>query len=59
MAESNPACASNFLTAGEAARTVVLLHGFPETWWLWASRIPALLAGGFRVVAPDNRGAGD
>jgi pimeloyl-ACP methyl ester carboxylesterase len=36
----------------------VLLHGFPQTWWEWRRVIPALVADGFRVVAPDYRGAG-
>ncbi|MBV9819539.1 MAG: alpha/beta hydrolase [Solirubrobacterales bacterium] len=35
---------------------VVLLHGFPEFWFGWRAQIPALAAGGFRVVAPDLRG---
>jgi pimeloyl-ACP methyl ester carboxylesterase len=36
----------------------VLLHGFPQTWWQWHRVIPVLVAGGFRVVAPDYRDAG-
>ncbi len=35
---------------------VVLCHGFPEMWWSWRYQIPALVAAGFRVVAPDLRG---
>jgi len=35
---------------------VVLLHGFPELWWSWRFQIPALVAAGFRVAAPDLRG---
>jgi epoxide hydrolase 4 len=35
---------------------VVLLHGFPEFWWSWRHQIPALVAAGFHVVAPDLRG---
>jgi pimeloyl-ACP methyl ester carboxylesterase len=34
---------------------VVLLHGFPESWYSWRHQIPAL-ATRFRVVAPDLRG---
>lgn len=37
---------------------VVLLHGFPDTSWLWRHQIPALMAAGFRVIAPDLRGRG-
>jgi pimeloyl-ACP methyl ester carboxylesterase len=35
---------------------VVLLHGFPEFWYSWRHQIPALMAAGFHVVAPDLRG---
>ena len=35
---------------------VVLLHGFPDFWYSWRHQIPALVAGGFEVVAPDMRG---
>ncbi len=35
---------------------VVLLHGFPEFWYSWKHQIPALVAAGYRVVAPDLRG---
>lgn len=35
---------------------VVLLHGFPEYWYTWRYQIPALVAAGYRVVAPDLRG---
>jgi pimeloyl-ACP methyl ester carboxylesterase len=34
---------------------VVLLHGFPESWYSWRHQIAAL-APHFRVVAPDLRG---
>lgn len=36
---------------------VVLLHGFPEFWFSWHRQMAALAAAGFRVVAPDQRGA--
>lgn len=35
---------------------VILLHGFPEFWYGWRNQIGPLAAGGFRVVAPDQRG---
>jgi pimeloyl-ACP methyl ester carboxylesterase len=38
---------------------VLLLHGFPDTRHLWQEQIPALAAAGFRVLAPDLRGAGE
>jgi pimeloyl-ACP methyl ester carboxylesterase len=37
-------------------RLVVLLHGFPQTSWSWRRVVPLLVAGGCRVVAPDQRG---
>jgi haloacetate dehalogenase len=37
---------------------VVLLHGFPETWYAWRHQIPAL-ATQYRVIAPDLRGYGE
>jgi pimeloyl-ACP methyl ester carboxylesterase len=37
---------------------VVLLHGWPQHWWLWRAVIPALAAAGHRVYAPDLRGLG-
>jgi pimeloyl-ACP methyl ester carboxylesterase len=45
----------HYVEAGRGP-TVVLLHGFPEMWWSWRYQIPALVAAGFRVVAPDLRG---
>ena len=38
---------------------VLLLHGFPDSRFLWRHQIPALTAAGFRVIAPDLRGYGD
>jgi pimeloyl-ACP methyl ester carboxylesterase len=35
---------------------VLLLHGFPESWYSWRHQLPALAAAGFHVVAPDQRG---
>lgn len=39
-------------------RSVVLLHGWPQHWWCWRDVIPPLADAGFRVIAPDLRGAG-
>jgi pimeloyl-ACP methyl ester carboxylesterase len=38
---------------------VVMLHGFPEFWVSWRKQIPALVAAGYRVIAPDLRGYGE
>ena len=59
MAEVEPGLRIHYVTAGDGPRTIVLLHGFPQTWWEWRRVIPPLVADGFRVVAPDYRGAGD
>src|SRR5215210_652230 len=37
---------------------VVLLHGWPETWYAWRNIMPAL-AQNYTVIAPDLRGLGD
>ena len=36
--------------------TVVLLHGFPETWREWRHQMKALAAAGYRALAFDQRG---
>jgi pimeloyl-ACP methyl ester carboxylesterase len=37
---------------------VVLLHGFPESWYSWRHQLNALADAGFHAVAPDQRGYG-
>jgi pimeloyl-ACP methyl ester carboxylesterase len=37
---------------------VLLLHGFPDSSYLWRHQIAALVDAGFRVIAPDLRGFG-
>jgi pimeloyl-ACP methyl ester carboxylesterase len=46
------------VSAGEAGSPVLLVHGFPETWWAFHRLIP-LLAEHHRVIAVDLRGFGD
>jgi pimeloyl-ACP methyl ester carboxylesterase len=41
-----------------AGPLVVLLHGFPESWYSWRHQLRALAAAGYRAVAPDLRGYG-
>jgi pimeloyl-ACP methyl ester carboxylesterase len=40
-------------------RTVVLLHGWPQTWYAWRKVLPGLVEAGYRVTAVDYRGAGE
>ncbi len=47
----------HYVTAG-SGEPVVLLHGFPQTWFAWRRVIPAL-AERYTVIAPDLRGMGD
>ena len=58
-ADIEPGVRLHFVTAGEGARTAVLFHGFPQTWREWRHVIAPLVEAGFRVVAPDYRGAGN
>jgi epoxide hydrolase 4 len=37
-------------------RLVLLLHGFPEYWEAWEGYFEPLVAAGYHVVAPDQRG---
>src|SRR5262249_21726783 len=37
---------------------VILIHGFPESWYSWRHQLPALAAAGYKVVAIDQRGYG-
>ncbi|MGW5266511.1 alpha/beta fold hydrolase [Microbispora sp. NPDC004025] len=37
---------------------VILLHGFPESWYSWRHQLVALAEAGYRAVAPDQRGYG-
>lgn len=60
MADIEPGLRLHYVTAGEpGARAIVLVHGFPQTWWEWRRVIPDLAAAGYFVIAPDVRGAGN
>ena len=47
----------HYVSAGSGP-AVILLHGFPDTHAIWRKQIPALVAAGMRVIAPDMRGYG-
>ncbi len=38
---------------------VLLLHGWPESWYSWRHQMRALAESGYRAAAPDMRGYGD
>ena len=48
----------HYVSAGTAGTPVLLVHGFPESWWAFRKVIP-LLAASHRVYAVDLRGFGD
>jgi pimeloyl-ACP methyl ester carboxylesterase len=37
---------------------LILMHGFPQCWYLWRNQIDPLIAAGWRVAVPDQRGYG-
>ena len=47
----------HYVTAGSGP-PVILIHGWPQTWWEWRHQIP-VLAEKYTVIAPDMRGLGD
>jgi pimeloyl-ACP methyl ester carboxylesterase len=48
----------HYVSAGSAGSPVLLVHGFPESWWVFHKLIP-LLSAHHRVFAVDLRGFGD
>ena len=48
----------HYVAAGKSGSSILLVHGFPETWWTFRKLIP-LLASTHRVFAVDLRGFGD
>ena len=41
-----------------AGPVVLLVHGWPESWYSWRHQIPALAEAGYHAIAPDMRGYG-
>jgi pimeloyl-ACP methyl ester carboxylesterase len=54
---SLPDAGLHYVTAGSGV-PLVLLHGWPETWYAWRKIMPEL-ARHYLVIAPDLRGLGD
>lgn len=48
----------HYVSAGTGGSPILLVHGWPETWWAFRKLIP-LLARTHRVLALDLRGFGD
>jgi len=48
----------HYVSAGSDGSPILLVHGFPESWWAFHKLIP-LLAATHRVFAVDLRGFGD
>ncbi len=48
----------NAVDEGEGP-TLLLVHGFPDDHRVWSKQTPALVAAGYRVIAPDMRGCGE
>ena len=48
----------HYVSAGTSGSPILLVHGFPETWWAFHKLIPRLAAM-HRVFAVDLRGFGD
>jgi len=44
---------------GGSGPTILLLPGWPESWYTWRHIMPELIAAGHRVIALDPRGMGD
>lgn len=41
-----------------SGKPILLLHGWPDSGYLWRNQIPVLVANGFQVITPDLRGFG-
>lgn len=42
-----------------AGRPIVLCHGWPDLAFTWRHQVPALVAAGYHVIAPNQRGFGN
>ncbi|WP_137724167.1 alpha/beta fold hydrolase [Prescottella subtropica] len=44
---------------GNAGKPIVLCHGWPEHAFTWRHQVPALVAAGYHVLVPNQRGYGN
>lgn len=58
MIETNGIRLRVAIAGPEDGPLVILVHGFPESWYSWRHQIEALSQAGYRVAAPDVRGYG-
>lgn len=56
--EVAPGVRLHYARAGVGEHTVVLLHGYPQTWHSWRHVAAPLVRAGYSVVCIDYRGAG-
>ena len=54
---SNGAVGLHAVSLGDGP-AVVLIHGFPQHWWMWRKTMIGLAAAGYRAIAVDQRGCG-
>ena len=60
MSSPRRAAGLAYRTAGDSADHVALLvHGYPESSYMWHATLPALAEAGWRALAPDLPGYGD
>ena len=59
LKEIEPGVQLHYVQDGSGSPTLVLLHGYPETWWPWRHTVPIFAEAGFRVIAVDYRDAGN
>lgn len=48
-----------FEAGQQHSRAIVLCHGWPEHAYSWRHQMPALVAAGYHVIAPNQRGYGN
>ena len=48
----------HYVTVGAGGTTLVLLHGYPQSWYCWRQVITELQKE-YSIVAPELRGLGD
>jgi haloalkane dehalogenase len=60
VSESARAAGLAYRQAGESSdRVVLLVHGYPESSYMWQRLLPVLADAGWRAIAPDLPGYGD